>query len=503
MEGYGQQLKCRGTTLDTDASSATRLSQRPLSSQPGGVQFEDFGSDFRRASSRPRSRAPSVSRKLPKPPAPRDGPGVIIDFGDDGGAGTESSDDEIDFLSGSSRHNSAEPEKAKTMARPRSASRPTYAIDRHQANPDYKSIDLKSFKIPKKSAAASASTSHTPVASGARSKAHDASSSSSRAPRRTPSQSLSSTESSKDDWAKKVPLRERSPNRSRRPLTPPLEVMDKDEQRTGQCKDADRTPRPSRPAPRPVNKCARSSLGKSQTVPDLATRPSQESEPSQPLSRSHTLQGFPVSPLVTSDSSSEDLRSLMPKKRIKKRARGEMENRDKDNPISALSPLSSQTRCRSNSPEVECLLSFTANGKGKARADPIGDLSPLASPVRSPRKSAPASFPTISPLSSPRHDAAPSETKAGRQPGSRPRSILASSDDNTPRKGIRPFPMSTQVLASIGRRSPHNKRNTPDNESKDDGGIDKKRLRQGQVPFKLNVDSDSDEDGKYMRISRW
>ena len=117
MEIYSHQLRSRGTTLDTDASPITRLSQRPPSSQPQPTvaDFEDFGSAFGRSSSRSQSRALTPSHAPAKRGASRTSTSIRSDWSDYD-ATAESSDDEIDFLSGSSRHGSADPMPRKGSA---------------------------------------------------------------------------------------------------------------------------------------------------------------------------------------------------------------------------------------------------------------------------------------------------------------------------------------------------------------------------------------------------
>lgn len=485
MENYGQQLKSRGATLETDASPATRLSQRPASSQGGGAHYENLGSDFGKKPARGRSRAPSAPRHLPVKGTSRHGSVTLVGFTDDDDAGVDSSDDEIDFLSGSSRHGSVELDEPKRQLRRSNRSNAALAIDHHQTDPEYHTIDLTKMKIPKKyTAAPNPGTKHIYVKDP------------------TPGPSSSSRPAGR---AAKIPLAEHSRNRPRTRQFPNTSDDCEDEIVKGQGNDADRTPRPSRPVPRPVNKASKCNLVKSQTVPHLNVQSSQE-KTSQPLSRSQTVNDI-VKPttLVISDSSSDDPEPLMPKLRSSGRSMGgdkiKRKTRAQNSAFPVISPLS-EARYDRNTGPVAPSKSCKDKGKGKttARAETIDNPFPLSSPVRTPRRSAPSSFPTISPLSSPTFPrATPTRVRANQLGGRLKTTVLSSSeDDDEPRRTIRPFPMDTQVLASIGRYSPASQQGTPDNGEESRGEVHGKKRRRESSQFDLSFDLDSDDDSEWM-----
>ena len=466
MEDFTQRLKSRGATLDTDASSVTRLSQRPGSSQTRGAAFQDFGSDFG-LSSRP---AHSRSTPTHRTQTHKSGKGIAISFDDD------FSDDEIDFLSGSSRHGSESPEKPR-----RPSKRPTInaaplpvVIDHHQADPNYKAIDFKKVKIPKKSAAAS-STAQTPENSQ-ESRATESGAGPSSSRPQSSSRALGLV-SDKGLRRKKTPLRERSPNqdrsRTRRSSTP---VSDADQRDKRSLKDMDETPRPSRVVPRPVKKGGRSSLGKSQTVPDLGALSSQDK--GQPLSRSQTVQDF-------IHISSEE--SDVPRMDASRSGQGKGSRAKGSDPFASLSPLSKHKGSK---------------GKEKERVDPISGLSPLTSPAGKTRKDPLTSFPMPSPLSSPcsKRSSRSPDVQRKQAPSQRKSAVLSSSeDDEPPRRTLRPFPMETQVLASICGSSSVGERPILGGDGEDFTGTYRKKPPRESEHLSLGGDSDSDEDSAYMR----
>ncbi|KAI0695339.1 RTC4-like domain-containing protein [Cerioporus squamosus] len=243
----------------------------------------------------------------------------------------------------------------------------------------------------------------------------------------------------------------------------------------------DVTPKPSRPAPRPVKKAARSSLGKSQTEPDLGGHSSQEK--SQPLSRSQTAQEI----IRVSSDESDDERTDAPKT-AKGKGKGKGKTYD---PFGTLSPLSTHVKRHDSEGQARSI------GKGKERADPIGTLSPLSSPARKKRKDTLSSFPIPSPLSSPgsRHSSSPPRGKP-KQSSSRRRGVIVSSsdDDEAPRRALRPFPMETQVLASIRPSSPVGKRASLDSDGEDLSGTYRKKQRRDSERLCFGDGSDSDDD---------
>ena len=306
------------------------------------------------------------------------------------------------------------------------------------------------------------------------------------------------------------PLRERTPNqdrsRSRRPSPPP--PREKGDARKEQDKDADKTPRLSRGVPRPVNKGNWSSLGKSQTVPDLRPgSPEKGRQRSQPLSRSQSTQeltGTHSAPIDVSDDDSDGVKTDVPRKKANGKARdtgkgrqGPPRKADRDIiPFPDLSPLSSQ---------VADFQRMYDKGKGKARADPFDAL--LNSPsFRGQKKDDLAAFPMPSPLSSPASRSGspppplPSSTMRNKLPNTRKNVIVSSEEEEEDERPLAPFPMATQDLESLRRRaSPAVKRTTPDGGVDDANGTYKKKRRRDSEKFSLDFDSDSDGDGTYMR----
>ena len=76
--------------------------------------------------------------------------------------------------------------------------------------------------------------------------------------------------------------------------------------------------------------------------------------------------------------------------------------------------------------------------------------------------------------------------------------LSSSEDDDGPRRTIRPFPMDTQVLASIGRYSPASQQGTPDNGEESRGEVHGKKRRRESSQFDLSLDLDSDDDSEWM-----
>ncbi|KAI0741663.1 RTC4-like domain-containing protein [Daedaleopsis nitida] len=469
MEAYGQNLRSKDRTLDTDPSPATRLTKRPILSARKENMFEDFGSDFA-------SRQNRATRNLPKAcDASRKGSRVAFSDYDD-------SDDEIDFLSSSSRHSSESPTKPKSSKSATIAEPVPVVIDRHQADPNYRALDFKKMKIPKKTSASSS----TALASGAsnerRTKVHGAGPSTSQ-PVTQPRSHRPATSPVQHEQAfpkKKLPLRERSPNQDRSRIgrqsnTP----QEREDLRKERMRDMDKTPRPSRPVPRPVNK-GRGSLGKSQTVPDLGSHSSQENDHSRSLSRSRSTQDI-IHILGSSESDSPGTNA--PKKGANGKAKATSD------PFDMISPLSSQTDKGYTEQNVG-----NAKGKGKERADPIGALSPLSSPGRFAHRSAASSFPMPSPLSSPASRQSDFTPRVkGRVSSSQKYDTVAGSseeEDEGPRRILRPFPMETQVLASIRNPSPADSPDRPADRS----GTYRKNVRTNTSTFDFDDDFDDDDD---------
>ena len=502
-----QISKSRGTTLDTDASSATRLSQHPKpSSQSTGVTYEDLGSDSSRKSSNARPSSPSHEASKQRISSTS---GVTIQFSD-----SDSSPDELDCLPqcSSSRNSSMSPRKSKrivkrgaSIARDTSPSpSPVVVIDHHQANPNYKPIDLNKLKIPKKKKKADdASSSQTPE----NSQNEETGSSSSRATPPLPRMNARAGSSSEASKARAQPLRERTPNKDRsRPIrSASLREREKDAatRREEQGKDVDKTPRPSRIVPRPVSKGSRNSIGMSQTMSDLLPGSQDKgSMESQQLSRFQSTQEFAGTfsqPIQVTDGDSDGAKTDVPRRKPNVKAQGQSKGKGKGrqgddleaardiNQSPFLSPLSSQTDARS--PE---------KGKESARDDPIDQL--LNSPSFRGRKANTVGFPALSPLSSPVSRRvsppllAPSRAKLKRNVGKARTTVVSSSEDDNEGRQLAPFPMATQVLESLRRVSPAAKRTTLANSIEDECMVYRKKRRRYSEKFSFDADWDSDDE---------
>lgn len=438
MENYNRHLKASGKDMYTDSSPATRLPQRP--SQRKGVAFEDFGSDF---AQRPKRSSSSKH--------------AVIELGD-------SSDDELDFLSSSSRPGSESPVKPKKHRKTPAAetlttdARPPIAIDHHQADPNYRPLDFKKLKITKKSSAA-ASNAATPKASAPVAGPSSAVPSSTRIDNIAAAINEAKRRADRQEEKAARPVRERSPyqdrTNSRKSYLPEWDNSDDE-------KDAEKTPRPTRPAPRPAYKGANSKMAKSQTVADMQSTASQEmdkgkqKEKAQHVARSKTLQALAKFPLSFSDDDASPPRSAVTKAKVRAKEGARLK------PTENIPPHNK------------------TKDKGKQREnDPIGaifgDESPQRSPVQRARKRTPSSFPMPSPLSSPSAGRASSPP---RQSQTKSHRVVVSEDEGSETGGrsLRPFPMETQTLESLKRVSPA-KRSTAGSDAEATAGTSRKRPR--------------------------
>lgn len=484
METYARDLHTKGETLYSDSSTATRLSQRPGSQRKGSL-YEDFGSDFGgRTSSR--TSQPTRSKLSNRQASSSQNALVISD--------SSSSEDELNFLS-HSRQGSESPVKPKkqrkTSKTPASDTPPPVVIDHHQKDPNYKPLDLSKLRIGKKSSAA-ASTAPTPKTSQdsrpkalpeLRPKASLASRPKTAQDSRQncvagPSSAGSSTrklaieaaldqvkresEQGKRKEKGSHPLRERSPNQDR--TNPPKSYLP-DWDNSDEEKDVEKTPRASRPAPRPAYKGANSKITKSQTMADM-TSASQESdkgkqkEKPRTVSRSKTLQALANFPLELSDDDAS------PPKPTATKGKARLQAAAKTNPTEKV------------------LADSKSRDKGKQRevADPIdaifAERSPSHSPAPQARKKLPDDFPMPSPLSSPAASRASSPPRKSQTKSHR---VVVSSDDEgseTGGRSLRPFPMETQFLESLNRVSPA-KRPASECDVHMEGGSSRKRPRRG------------------------
>ncbi|KAI0766656.1 RTC4-like domain-containing protein [Trametes elegans] len=481
MEGLTRNLSLKRMTLENDTSSATRLSQRP--SQHKGTAYEDFGSDF---GSRPSSRTSQPPRKLASSRHASSSKSTGIPRLDG------LSDDEIDFLSSSSHHESESPPSFKKQqkgheSRLTDTSVPI-AIDRHQTATDYKAVDLKKLKFRKKSSTA------TPDADGPKSSQEQPSDcaagpSSSAKPFLTSkyagpsSLPVSESEPERPKRREKTnhPLRERIPNQGRvRPPKshlPPWDNSDQDE------KETEKTPRPPRPRPRPAYQSAvNGKMAKSQTVADMQPSASQEEkskqEKPQPVAHSHTLQLLDAqSPKSGGDA--EISKSSLAKGKAREREPAKVKSKDNRN--------SREDTGRDKLRELNPIRAIFEGEPPRNSTPPQG------------RKHGLSAFPMPSPLSSPFTSRASSPPRKSHV---KDNSIVVSSDEDSESGSrlLRPFPMATQMLESLKQGSA--KRTAAGSEADIDSGAYRKRQRRGSHDkAKSHVDdllTDSDLDDIFL-----
>lgn len=457
METITRDMNAKGVNLYSDSSAATRLSQRP--SQAQGMPFEDFGSDFS-------SRSRTTSRTSQPPRGKRasskqasSSKKTIIDLSGD------FSDDELDFLSSSSRHGSESPAKPKERRRKEDLRLPAdpvpIAIDRHQTASDYRPLDLKKMKISKKSSATSSATATPKNTQGNHLSGTSGSSSSALSSAKPPASSSTRQTENQTGRPKsegKRPLRERSPNqdrpRPRNPHLPPWDNSDEDSE------VVEKTPRPSRPAPRPVYKGAAGKVVKSQTVADMQPSSSSQEkttkEKAQPVARSQSLVDV-LNSLQEQDANSPRVSTSNSKPNGKVITKSKAEKDTKAAP------------------------SRKEKGKQRAKVDPISALfadrspPPSSSDRASVRKHL-SDFPMPSPLSSPITHRASSPPRTSQ---SRSHRVVLSEDEESETGGrsLRPFPMETQMLESLHRVSPAKRSNFGSDVEKDDNTYRKRPRR--------------------------
>ncbi|KAI8985534.1 RTC4-like domain-containing protein [Trametes punicea] len=449
METFTRDLKTKGLTLDTDPSTATRLSQRPRSK---GIAFEDFGSDFGKRSSR------ACARDEPSGTQASSSKKTIINLSSD------LSDDELDFLSSSSCHSSQSPMKERRQTKKDDkhfkSARPPIAIDYHQTAPGYEPINLRNVRISKKSSAASSTADKPPDLKGDCSAGPGAFSPSTvpLLPRRNADAfsvcefdgDVGRTASTRKEKGKLV-LRERRLHQGRsRPVKSHLPPWDNSDDDEG---ELETTPRPAT-CKDPIRRIA-----KSQTLANMH-RPSPEEgdktkpEKDQSIGRSQSL--VDVFNSLGHEQCDEDA-----PRESKAKAPGTVVVKPR---------ITNKAR-----PNVG------GGGKGKQRArDPIsaifGDESP---PKRAPRpgqKRQLSAFPMPSPPSSPATSRASSPLSRIQVQGHR----MVLSDDGESSEGgrrpIRPFPMEMGLLERLKRVSPA-KRAVAGNDLEDAEGSYRKRRR--------------------------
>ena len=108
MEQYQSTLRRRGSTLEKD--KASRMPERPMPERPRARMVEDWSSGFV-TTSRDKSKA-LANGKNPNGTLRKTGKSSRIFLDDE-----ESSDDEIDFLSQSSRAGSSSPRRPSVRVR--------------------------------------------------------------------------------------------------------------------------------------------------------------------------------------------------------------------------------------------------------------------------------------------------------------------------------------------------------------------------------------------------
>ncbi|KAJ8473086.1 hypothetical protein ONZ51_g8079 [Trametes cubensis] len=463
METITRDMNAKGVNLYSDSSSATRLSQRP--SQAQGMPFEDFGSDFS-------SRSRSTSRTSQPPRGKRasskqasSSKKTIIDLSGD------FSDDELDFLSSSSRHGSESPAKPKERRRVEEMRLPAdpvpIAIDRHQTASNYRPLDLKKMKISKKSSATSSATA-TPKNTQGNHLSGTSGSSSSALSSAKPLASSSARESGNQAGRPKSEGKRPSPRADE-----DSEVVEK-------------TPRPSRPAPRPVYKGAAGKVVKSQTVADMQPSSSQSQEKTtkekaQPVARSQSLVDV-LNSLQEQDANSPRVSTLNSK------PNGKVITKSKTERDTKVAP------------------SRKEKGKQRVEVDPISALfadrsPPPSSSDRASAKKHLSDFPMPSPLSSPITHRASSPPRTSQ---SRSHRVVLSEEEESETGGrsLRPFPMETQMLESLHRVSPAKRSNVGSDVEQDDKTYRKRPRRSSPDKYAFFAfngdDSGSDLDDIFL-----
>ncbi|OBZ73608.1 hypothetical protein A0H81_05976 [Grifola frondosa] len=417
-------------------------------------------------------------------------------------AGDSSSEDEINMLTGSSRHSSRSSIKEERKQRTKTEGgtvkdNPAHTIDAHMKDPRYKPTEevIATLKFKKTKLAMDGLTSSTSTEAG-NFRTRDTPPARVAGPPHVDSKSKRYV-TDNDTTPQRIrsyvdPTKRHDPPRYNHSQTSRVSVVSNNGE-GDKCDDA-RTPRPTRPAPRPAYKGAQKASS-ARPFPPISPLGSAKckGKDADGHERTGISQNIPdgVSPLVSRKGSSSQGGSW---------ANGVGKKIKRSNPISAISPLSSQPKVQSH------------RGCIATSLDPIGNMSPLSSKAKGKKKAGlkPQSFPTISPLSSPlqKNDSRTARRKpsgssqkssSGR---SRARMVIISeegsettSDEDMQStrsaRRIRPFPMETQLLESIGQ-SPA-KRSSP--EESDGESRDRKKRREEPSPplAELLLDDDASD----------
>ncbi|CDO69661.1 hypothetical protein BN946_scf184851.g49 [Trametes cinnabarina] len=483
METYTRDLKTKGVTLDTDSSAATRLSERPA--QRRGAAFEDFGSDFSKRSSSRASQSRWNERTNSQASSSKR---TVIEISDD------LSDDELDFLSSSSRHGSVSPVKPKKQvkkAETPSATRPplSIVIDHHQSSSNYKPLDLKSMKIPKKSSSISSiagpsrRSRNSQLSSAAAPRTSDSSGSGRNVDAASVRDSKLETHRAMRDEKTERSLRERSPKQvSTRPSESHFQSSNDRDEEQG---ETDKTPRAS------TYRGTTGRISKWQTDSDLRTRSSQTNAKNKEKNRA----------VDRSQSLVDVLDSLRDREHDQV-----SDDVDPPGPFKGKTRETVATRPRANG-DAKTKRKVKTSGKGKQRAEnPIdalfGEQSPPKRSAR-PVKRTLSEFPMPSLRSSPTTSRATSPQQQN-QP-KRQYIVLSSDEEGSDLGGrsVKPFPMETQLLETLNRVSPA-KRTAATSDLEDPGGACWKRPRRVSREKKPDsfgledAESDSDPDDIFL-----
>lgn len=486
MESSRGDMKWRGVS-NLNADTKSRMASRPT-----GVGFGDFGSDF--AASSTSKDKPFTAKKSRRP---RDS------MEDSYKAELSESEDELDFLSSSqsSRHSSREPRTSKPKALNKDVSQdeepPLIYVDGqyHQAHPDFKRDGTRysglKFKKKSKADADSIPTSSTTISS---STSAPSTAPSKPVPRPTSTVPPKASSSHVNALSKpfKVPsragkptdaVRIASPPRSRR--TSPARRKPSTDSDEDSIEEIEETPRPMKkavPQPRPV-KAPLLSLVDTATVKSSNTGGGPDRLDRKGKGRATAANSWPMEGI----SPVKDPRPPRSRQPF---------------PMHDISPLKESGNARNTVPRpfpMELSTAKDENNSGskekkKSKATtpppPAGSKRSTA-PQKQPTQRKVQEFPHLSPLSSSNRPSTQerrrsSQGSQAKRVGTGRRVVLSSEESEASasetkfspkRPKVRPFPMTTQVLESIGNVS--QKRGSSDNEISDPetGQREKKRVR--------------------------
>lgn len=467
MDRLEDDLRSRNTTLYSDTSDAVRLPHQPMH----GKGFVGPTSTFGRAA---QSKTNSLRTKRPGKPSAQRPPDALA-------SGDEPSDDELLLSSQDSKtqeKSAGRTSRARTRKEERDVHTDTTVyVDgvRCEYHPNYPpGKKLPNFKKKDSSAAAgSVSPSGYPSSQGSVSstKAIVGRATTPRSPPRHRTGSPDQTSATTSKLARKLrdrfpPLNQLNPNDSQEPS----DIVDIDPDQDPE--HSLKTPRPStsrRPKPKPAYK----GVSRSKQEDDVIDIPSEETEGKGDVRRSRRRK--PV--VQRSDSEDENQsRRRAPVEKAKHKGKGKA--KEPMNPIDSLSPVHhssdedtpqrptegkarKKTRKLAEFPAPPPLSNPSSPRRAKKSKQPDDFPMDVVSPLSSQKSqlSRQASqlreFPELPPLSSSPEDdgsrARNGKTKSSSQKSRVHKGAVLSSDEDA---DLRPFPMQTQLLESIGRSPP-------------------------------------------------